>query len=81
MHTAASKKAQTQKVIEAGAQVASYTGLPIPGRVPGMGNMFMQAYPDVMNQWMFNTVDYLNNKMNFEPRDLMHRRPVKERHY
>jgi hypothetical protein len=76
---ATSRRAHTQKILEGATKVASYTGLPIPGRVPGLGNMFMQAYPDTVNTWLWNTADMVHNGMTPRASDLMKRRPARER--
>lgn len=36
-------------------------------------------YPDQINAWVFNVADYASGKMSPEPRDIMKRRPVRER--
>ncbi len=79
MQEATSRKAHTQKVLESATKVASYTGLPIPGRIPVLGNTFMQAYPDQFNTWLWNTVDAVHNGMTPRPSDMMKRRPARER--
>ncbi len=67
-----SRKASTQQKIEALTGVATFTGLPIPG-------YSMQPIPNQIPTLVFNAMDIANGRMKFEPRDLLRRRPVKER--
>ncbi|WP_094604953.1 hypothetical protein SPSIL_017140 [Sporomusa silvacetica DSM 10669] len=56
-------KTTGQDVAESYAKVAAYS----------------TGYPDQFNAWFFNLYDYFNNRMEPEVKDLMKRRPSKER--